>query len=116
MGNLNCSMVLGGLQDPKALDRWSALAGQVEMQEVTSHLDAHSNVASQRMVTVSERTMLRPEEIRQLPDGVALVIYRNAPPMLVDLVPWTDRPDGGEITDGIHRVREARVAHYRAHP
>ena len=116
MGNLNCSMVLGGLQDPKALDRWSALAGQVEMQEVTSHVDAHNNVASQRMVTVSERTMLRPEEIRQLPDGVALVIYRNAPPMLVDLVPWTDRPDGDEITDGIQRVREARVAHYRAHP
>ena len=48
--------------------------------------------------------------------GVALVIYRNAPPMLVDLVPWTDRPDGDEITAGIQRVREARVAHYRAHP
>ena len=43
LANLNCSMVLGGLQDPKALERFSGLVGQVEMQEVSSHIDAHSN-------------------------------------------------------------------------
>ena len=116
LANLNCSMVLGGLQDPKALERFSGLVGQVEMQEVSSHIDAHSNTASQRMVTESERTVLRPEEVRRLPDGVALVIYRNAEAMLVDLIPWTARPDGDEIAAGMRRVRAARVAHYRAHP
>ena len=68
------------------------------------------------MVTESERTVLRPEEVRRLPDGVALVIYRNAQAMLVDLIPWTARPDGDEIAAGMRRVRAARVAHYRAHP
>src|SRR6478736_3825235 len=116
LANLNCSMVLGGLQDPKALERFSSLVGQVEMQEVSSHIDAHNNTASQRMVTESERTVLRPEEIRRLPDGVALVIYRNAQAMLVNLIPWTARPDGDEIAAGMRRVRAARVAHYQAHP
>ena len=87
-----------------------------QMQEVASHVDAHSNVASQRMVSESERTVLRPEEVRRLPDGVALVIYRNAEAMLVDLIPWTARPDGEEIAAGMQRVRAARVAHYRASP
>jgi type IV secretory pathway TraG/TraD family ATPase VirD4 len=116
LANLNCSMVLGGLQDPKALERFSSLVGQVEMQEVSSHIDAHSNTASQRMVTESERTVLRPEEVRRLPDGVALVIYRNAQAMLVDLIPWTARPDGDEIAAGMRRVRAARIAHHRTHP
>jgi len=39
------------------------------------------------------------------------VIYRNAPAMLVDLIPWTPRPDGDEITAGITRVRTARITH-----
>ena len=47
--------------------------------------------------------------IRLIPDGQALVIYRNSPAMIVDLIPWTKRPDGGEIAAGLKRVRAARI-------
>jgi len=40
-----------------------------------------------------------------------LVIYRNAPAMLVNLIPWTHRPDGDEIAAAITRVRTARTTH-----
>ncbi len=106
----NCSLILGGLQDEKALDRFSALVGEADVTEVSSNLDA-ANVSAGSSVTVTERTALRAEEIRQLPDGQALAIYRNARAMLVDMIPWTDRPDGDEIKDGITRVRDARIEH-----
>jgi len=110
LANLNCSLILGGLQDEKALDRFSALVGETEVTEVSSNLDA-ANTATGSSVTVTERTALRAEEIRQLRDGQALVIYRNAPAMLVDLIRWTDRADGDDIAAGIERVRKARIGH-----
>ncbi len=113
LANLNCSLVLGGLQDEKALERFSALVGQVDMLQVSSTVDA-DNVATGRSVAMAERTVLRQEEIRQLPDGTALVIYRNAPAMLVDMVAWRDRPDGADIMAGMTRVRAARIAHHRS--
>ncbi|HZM66073.1 MAG TPA: hypothetical protein VFC16_07205, partial [Nakamurella sp.] len=75
-----------------------------------SNLDA-ANTATGSSVAVTERTALRAEEIRQLRDGQALVIYRNAPAMLVDLIRWTDRADGDDIAAGIERVRKARIGH-----
>ena len=99
---------MGGLQDEKALDRFSALVGEIDLIQVSSTLDA-ANTATGRSVTITERTALRAEEIRLIPDGQALVIYRNAPAMLVDLIPWTDRPDGDDIAAGITRVRTART-------
>lgn len=113
LANLNCSLVLGGLQDEKALDRFSALVGQVDMVQVASNVDA-GNIATGRQVAMTERTVLRQEEIRHLPDGTALVIYRNAPAMLVNMVAWRDRPDGADIMAGMQRVRAARVAHHQA--
>lgn len=116
MGNVNCSLVMGGLQDPTALERWSTLAGEVDMVQVTSHLEALSNQASQRVVQESERKVLRKEELRQLEDGAALMIYRNAPTVIADLIPWTARPDGADIAAGMVRVRRARLAHHQARP
>lgn len=113
LANLNCSLVLGGLQDEKALERFSALVGQVDMLQVSSTVDA-DNAATGRSVAMAERTALRQEEIRQLPDGTALVIYRNAPAMLVDMIAWRDRPDGADIMAGMTRVRAARIAHHRS--
>jgi hypothetical protein len=39
LANLNCSLVLGGLQDEQALDRFSALVGDTEVTEVSANLD-----------------------------------------------------------------------------
>jgi type IV secretion system protein VirD4 len=110
LANLNCSLVMGGLQDEKALDRFSALVGETEVTEVTSNLD-QTNTATGASISTAERTALRAEEIRQLRDGQALVIYRNAPAMLIDLIRWTDRPDGDQTAAAITRVRAARIGH-----
>ena len=37
------------------------------------------------------------------------MIYRNSPAMIVDVIPWTKRPDGAEIAAGVKRVRAARI-------
>jgi len=110
LANLNCSLILGGLQDEKALDRFSALVGDTDVTEVSATLDA-ANSATGSNVSVTERTALRAEEIRLIPDGQALVIYRNAPAMLVTLTPWTHRPDGADTAAAIARVRAARITH-----
>jgi hypothetical protein len=108
MANLNCSLVLGGLQDERALERFSALVGEVELTEVSASLDG-MGVSSGHSISTSERTALRPEEIRQLPDGQALAIYRNAPAMIVDLIRWVDRPDGKQIAEDMQRTRKIRT-------
>ena len=110
LANLNCSLILGGLQDEKALDRFSALVGDTDVTEVSATLDA-ANTATGSTVTTTERTALRAEEIRLIPDGQALVIYRNAPAMLVTLIPWTHRPDGAG-----HRRRDHPGPHRPHHP
>jgi len=110
LANLNCSLILGGLQDEKALDRFSALVGDTDVTEVSATLDA-ANTATGSSVSVTERTALRAEEIRLIPDGQALVIYRNAPAMLVTLTPWTHRRDGPDTAAAIARVRAARINH-----
>ena len=108
LGNLNVSMILGGLQDDDALERFSALVGKTDLVEVTATLDKATSTTS-RSVSLTERDVLRPEEVRQIPDGQALVIYRNAPAMIVDLIPWTKREDADDIAEGIERVRQARI-------
>jgi type IV secretory pathway TraG/TraD family ATPase VirD4 len=108
VSNLNCLIALGGLLDNRALDLFSDLVGSVDVTEVTTSMDA-GNVSSGSQVTTTERTALRPEEIRGLDDGQALVIYRNTPAMIVDLIPYTARPDGDLIKAGIQRVRAARI-------
>jgi hypothetical protein len=109
VSNLNCLIALGGLLDNRALDLFSDLVGSVDVTEVTTNMDA-ANSASGSQVTTTERTALRPEEIRGLDDGQALVIYRNTPAMIINLIPYTARPDGDLIKAGIRRVRAARIA------
>jgi type IV secretion system protein VirD4 len=108
LGNLNISLVLGGLQDDAALARFSELVGKADLVQITATLDKATSTTS-RSVSLTERDVLRPEEIRQILDGQALVIYRNAPAMIVDLIPWTERDDADEIAAGIDRVRRARI-------
>lgn len=108
LANLNAMIVMGGLQDDAALERFSKLVGAQELPTVSTTL-GDGNVASSRNVSMTERTLLRPEQIRQLPDGKALLVYRNAPAMVVDLTPWTARPDADEIKRGMDHIRRLRI-------
>jgi len=59
LANLNCSIILGGLQDEKALDRFSTLVDEVDLIQVSSTLDPANTAATGRSVTLTERTALR---------------------------------------------------------
>ena len=79
LANLNVSLIMGGLQDEAALERFSVLVGSEDIRQVSATLDASRTVSGQQ-VSTTERRVMAPEMIRQLPDGMALAIYRNAPP------------------------------------
>jgi type IV secretion system protein VirD4 len=108
MANLNLSMILDGLQDEQALERFWILVGNADIMQVSANLDAANTVRGHSMST-SDMRVMPPEKIRQLPLGQALVIYRTAPAMLVDLKPWTARADGEDIAEGIRRIRALRM-------
>ena len=110
IANLNLSLILGGLQDEQALERFSLLVGSADLVQVSASMDA-GNTVNGHNISTTERRILPPEHIRQLPTGQALVIYRNAPAMIIDLTPWTDRPDGPGIAAGITRTRAIRNHH-----
>jgi len=73
MANLNLSMILGGLQDEQALERFSLLVGNADVMQVSANMDAGNTVSGHSMSTNDMRVM-PPEKIRQLPSGQALVI------------------------------------------
>lgn len=108
MSNLNLSMALGGLQDTEALDRFSDLVGSADVVEVSTNLTAGRS-QSGHTLSSNERSVMQSSEVRRMDDGKALVIYRNAVAMIVDMVPWYARPDGDRIGAGIDRTRRMRI-------
>lgn len=108
MAGLNVSLILGGLQDEQALERFSVLVGSTDITQVSASLDAGNTISGHNISTTEQRVM-PPEKIRELPMGQALVIYRNAPAMIVDLSPWTKRPDSADIAVGIAHIRAIRA-------
>lgn len=108
LANLNVIVVLGGLQDDDALERFSRLVGSVDVAQISANLTAQ-RTSSGHSISTTERRVLRPEEIRQIAAGQALVLYRSAPAMLVDLEPWFNRPDAHLITAAIDHTRMMRI-------
>ena len=53
---------------------------------------------------------MRPEQIHTMPKGVALMVHPGQQPALVDLIPYTNRPYGQQLTDD----RDAVTALLRA--
>lgn len=108
-GNLACEIALPGIRDTKTLERLSQLVGSVDVQEITASFNERETVTGQSM-TVRERRVLRPEEIRTMPDGKALVVFRNAPPTIAALTPWYQLPDSAVLTDAARATAQARAA------
>jgi type IV secretory pathway TraG/TraD family ATPase VirD4 len=77
------------------LERLSGLVGTVEVREVTASYERQR--LRSESVGLREKKTLRPEEIRTLPDGHALVVFRNAPAVIVRLRPWFQGPDAERL-------------------
>jgi hypothetical protein len=97
--NAPAVLVLGGLKDDDALERFSRLAGQVEVHELTTSYD-HGPSRREVSQSTRERRVLRAEEIRMLQPGTGLLLFSAMPAALVRLTDWTDRPDAQQLQEG----------------
>lgn len=83
----------------------SRLLGDVEVRETS---ESYSRWG-ERSTSVSTRTrpILEPARLRTLPFGTGVLLLRSAPPILLDLVRWTDRPDGNRLAADRTRLEDA---------
>ena len=52
------------------------------------------------------RPILEPARLRTLPFGTGVLLLRSAPPIILDLTRWTERPDGKRLTADKGRLEE----------
>ena len=78
-------MLLPGVADLETLRYFSSLAGDQEAPELTRTTGAGGTTRSSGR---RRRPLVAPEELRQLPDGEALLLYGRIPPTRVRLRMW----------------------------
>ena len=88
-------LVLGGLAKMRDLDDVSRLLGEIdEPTRTTSH-----GTSGERSTTISLRQMpvMPPAVLRTLPFGHGVFLLRHTRPAVIDLDPWTQRPDADQL-------------------
>ena len=105
-------LVLGGLGKARDLEDVSRLLGEVEEQTTTwtrGHAGDRSQSVSTRQTPVMPASVLR-----TLPFGTAVLLLRHIRPSVIDLTPWTARPDVEALRAGQAAI-EAATASGSAH-
>lgn len=90
----NARIYGGGVDDPAFLRRLSDLIGNAE------RLNRSANVGGGRRTitrTVQERAILTPAELRELPQGRAVLFASGTPAVLTHPVPWWEGPHAAAI-------------------
>jgi len=109
LDNMNAEIVLGGLTDTTALNRYSALVGEVELTRSTTSYDPQTGRATSGSEQLHDRKVMRADEARQIPDGHGLLIYRNRAAVLLRMTPWYERSDGKQLNADRARVEATRL-------
>lgn len=102
-------LIIGGSTDAAALRDVQSLAGQV--REVSSSNSWGGGRAS-TSESVRREYLLDLADLRTLPEGRALALVGQLPPVELDVPSWWQRPDAGELTAGRDAFRRmiARAA------
>jgi type IV secretion system protein VirD4 len=92
-------LILGGSAQPRDLQDLAAVCGDRD-DEVRNWSRSPDGG---RTLSTSTRRMpiLPPDVIRTLPFGTGILLARTAPPILLTMTPWTDRPDADRIHHSI---------------
>ena len=104
INNSNAKLVFGGLGHAKDLDDLSRLCGQRD--DRVRQMSTGTSGARSASFHVRQVPVLAPHEVRQIPDGQALLLYRNIPPMIVKTERVWDRKD---VKAALAAQREADV-------
>jgi type IV secretory pathway TraG/TraD family ATPase VirD4 len=89
-------VVLGGSGNADDLRDLSSLIGTREQQQVTTSW-GYDGKRSFSM-SVQDKPILEPGQLRTLRFGNAVLLLRSAPPIMMTLRPWTARQDAAALT------------------
>ncbi|GAA1713411.1 hypothetical protein GCM10009745_72150 [Kribbella yunnanensis] len=94
-------LILGGSAQPRDLQDLAAVCG--ERDEEVRNWSRDPNGARTTSTTTRRLPILPPDIIRTLPFGTGILLARTAPPILLNMTPWTARPDADAIRLSIGR-------------
>ncbi|MCA0294145.1 MAG: TraM recognition domain-containing protein [Actinobacteria bacterium] len=110
-GLTNVMVVFGGSKDVGFNRDISELTGTVRVARTGWHTDRGG-----RSISADDIPVLRPEEVRQLPERQALVIAENGKPVIARLHRCIDGRAGRKLLDGQRRLREEGTFTRNAQP
>lgn len=101
-------IVLGGMGKARDLEDVSRLLGEIDEETTTwtrGYAGDRSQTVSTRHVPVMPASVLR-----TLPFGAAVLLLRHTRPSVIDLTPWTARPDADALRAGQAAIETATAA------
>ncbi|MEU4806412.1 TraM recognition domain-containing protein [Actinosynnema sp. NPDC023587] len=87
-------LILGGVAEADTLDDLSRLVGDTQALQTSA---SSGEFRRTRSTSYTWEKALRVDQLRTLPDGQALLLYRNTPATLVHLDAWFERPDAHHL-------------------
>ena len=100
----NARIYGGGVDDPAFLRRLSELIGNAERVHRSANVGGGRRTITR---TTQERPILTPAELRELPQGRAVVFASGTPAVLIHPVPWWEGPHAATIRAGLASKTEA---------
>ncbi|GAA3848851.1 hypothetical protein GCM10022243_13600 [Saccharothrix violaceirubra] len=98
-------LILGGVAEADTLEDLSRLVGDAYVPRTSTSTGEFRRT---RSTTHNWERALRVDQLRTLPDGKALLLYRNLPATTVTLTAWYDQPDSKRLlalkADAEHRM------------
>ncbi len=98
-------LILGGSAQPRDLQDLAAVCG--ERDEEIRNWSRGPDGGRTTSTSTRRLPILPPDVIRTLPFGAGVLLARTAPPILLQMTPWTARPDAGAIRRSIDRTSTA---------
>jgi type IV secretory pathway TraG/TraD family ATPase VirD4 len=95
-------LILGGSAQPRDLQDLAAVCG--ERDEEIRNWSRGPDGGRTTSTSTRRIPILPPDVIRTLPFGTGILLARTAPPILLTMTPWTDRPDADRIRNSIGRA------------
>jgi type IV secretion system protein VirD4 len=95
-------LILGGSAQPRDLQDLAAVCG--ERDEEIRNWSRGSDGAKTISTSTRRIPILPPDVLRTLPFGTGVLLARTAPPILLEMTPWTARPDAGQIQRSIDQA------------
>lgn len=94
----NARIYGGGVDDPAFLRRLSELIGNADRVQRSASVGGGKRTVTR---SVQERAILTPAELRELPQGRAVVFASGTPAVLTHPVPWWEGPHAAAIRAGL---------------